>query len=135
MSGLDLVPTAPVHTEVRGHDFYEALDAGIRFAVRALHAAGIPTCQSCQGGLGHSYDAPTVDMIDGRAFEAMEVLQRYGIDVAQVMSVWRIEKGMPVERVWRVVLCHTVADRVEEAPHMVTGSLHVECWTRTEEDQ
>lgn len=36
------------------------LDKGIRVAVERLQTCGIETCESCEGGPGHSYPEPTV---------------------------------------------------------------------------
>lgn len=104
--------------------FYQDLDPGIRFAVRVLHAHGhIETCQSCQGGEGHAYDRPTVDMIataeDAQGFEAVAALAAYGLPVADVAILWRIKNGLPYEKLWRVTFWKTMEDRADEQPQFV----------------
>ena|ERR1035438_9034659 len=106
--------------------FYKELDAGIRFAVRVLHAAGgIETCQSCQGGKGHSYDRPTVDMIatgDGAlGFRALAALADYGLPVFDVSIVWSIKNFLPYEKLWRVTFSQTMESRANEMPMFIHG--------------
>ena len=108
--------------------FYQKLDAGIRFPVRVLHAAGgIETCQSCQGGPGHedAYHEPTIDLIasgeDGHGFAAVAALTAYGIDVLDVAIVWSIKNGLPVSRIWRIQLRRTYEDRADEKPLFTHG--------------
>lgn len=126
---LEFLPEHPLHTAVWADASYENLDPGIRFAVRALHAAGISTCQSCQGGTGHAYEYPSIDMVDGRAFEAMTVLERHGISVRGVLSIWRIQDGVPEDRVWRIELREDVGGMVDQRPQFLTAHLHRDCWT------
>jgi hypothetical protein len=125
---LELTPLFPLHTEAWADVDYEALDVGIRFAVRVLHAAGISTCQSCQGGEGHAYVYPSIDMTEARAFEAMAVLERYGIRVRDVSSIWRVEGGVPGEHIWRITLYEDVAARADERPMFIAAHLHRDCW-------
>jgi hypothetical protein len=105
-------------------EWYDGLDAGIRFAVRVLHAAGgIETCQSCQGGDGHAYDRPTVDMIasddDAIGFHAVAALQAYGLPVEDLSIVWSIRNGLPYEKLWRVTFSKTLEDRANDRPNFV----------------
>lgn len=99
---------------------YQGLDKGIRFAVRVLHAAGIETCQSCQGGAGHAYDRPTIDLTaggdDSKGFEALAALRDYGLPVTEVAIVWNIQNGHPYEKLWRIVFSRTMEDRADERP-------------------
>lgn len=104
--------------------FYLSLDVGIRFAVRVLHAtAGIETCQSCQGGKGHSYDRPTVDMIasgsDAKGFAALAALVDYGLPVADIAILWNIKNGLPYEKLWRITFTETMESRADEKPIFV----------------
>jgi hypothetical protein len=108
--------------------FYEGLDAGIRFAVRVLHAAGgIETCQSCQGGKGHAYDHPTVDMIAGGSdaigFRALAALADYGLPVADVAILWNVRNGLPFEKLWRITFWKSMEDRANDKPIFVHGYL------------
>lgn len=104
---------------------YKNLDVGIRFAVRVLHANGIETCQSCQGGKGHPYDQPTIEMIstggDANGFAALAVLQAYGLPVDAVAIVWPIRNGLPYERLWRITFSQTMEDRANDKPMFVYG--------------
>lgn len=110
----------PVRTLVQPERFYEAIDGGIRFPLKVLHAAGLETCQSCQGGEDHSYDRPTIDMIwaghNGAGFIAADALAAHGLRVQDVSIVWRIEHAVPVEAVWRVTLWEPAPDRADDWP-------------------
>ncbi len=112
-------------THMREEAFYCGLDAGIRFAVRVLHAAGIETCQSCQGGEGHAYHEPSIDLPvssdDAQGFAALAALKSYGIDVLTVGMVWTVNDGLPRDLVWRIELRRTYPDRADERPIFVTG--------------
>lgn len=105
---------------MKREEFYRGLDPGIRFAVRVLHSAGIETCQSCQGGEGHAYDNPTIDLIAGadeaRGFAAIAALSEYGIPVIELAIVWPMCHGHPYEKLWRIVLKHAIPDRADERP-------------------
>src|ERR1035441_3826925 len=101
------VSHGPIRDMMMPEAWYKDLDAGIRFAVRVLHAAGgIETCQSCQGGNGHSYDRPTIDMIctgdDARGFRALAALCDYGLPVAEIAIVFSIKNWLPYEKLWRI---------------------------------
>jgi hypothetical protein len=102
---------------------YRSLDRGIRFAVRVLHARGFETCQSCQGGNGHAYDHPTVDLVargdDATGFGALAALRDYGLSVAELSIVWPIRNGHPYEKLWRITFDKTMEDRADEKPMFV----------------
>lgn len=102
---------------------YESIDAGIRFAVRVLHAAGIETCQSCEGGDGHAYDHPTVDLLagssDGDGFAALAVLHTYGLPVDRIAIVWNIKDGTPYEKLWRITFNGPLHARADDLPMFV----------------
>jgi hypothetical protein len=105
--------------------FYAEIDKGIRFAVRVLHARGIDTCQSCQGGPGHAYDRPTVDLPttadDATGFAALAALAEYGLPVADVALHWPVRHGLPYEKLWRITFWETMEDRADEEPLFVYG--------------
>ena len=92
---------------------------------RVLHAAGFETCQSCQGGKGHSYPEPTIDMValgdDAQGFGALAALRQYGLPVAELSITWRIANGLPFEKLWRIVFFKTMEDRADEKPIFVFG--------------
>jgi len=117
---------APIRDMMMPESFYQDLDEGIRFAVRVLHAAGrMETCQSCQGGEGHSYDRPTIDMIctgdDARGFAALATLQDYGLSIRDLSIVWSIKNGLPYEKLWRVTFWRSMEDRANETPLFIYG--------------
>jgi hypothetical protein len=108
------------HDNVMPERWYRSLDAGIRFAVRVLHAEGFETCQSCQGGKGHAYDRPSVDLpaaaADAAGLAAVHALQQYGVDVDDVSIVWPVRNGLPYEKLWRITLRRTYEDRADDIP-------------------
>lgn len=87
----------------------EDLDPGIRDAVAALRSWDLPTCQSCEGGDGHAYKRPTVDVL---ADEDLELEGRYVLSVALEAGLpvrdfgisWTVRDGEAVEPVWRITL-------------------------------
>src|ERR1035437_4395742 len=103
-------PAALLRHKMSSDAFYAALDPGIRFAVRVLHAHGIETGQSCQGGEGHAYERPTIDLWEGSGsgsgagFAALHSLGQYGLEVRLISLVWRVERGLPYEHFWRIEL-------------------------------
>jgi hypothetical protein len=118
--------TAPLRDMMCSEEFYQALDPGIRFAVRVLHASGgIETCQSCQGGKGHSYDRPTIDMIaggcDAKGFLALSALVDYGLPVADIAILWNVKNGLPFEKLWRITFAETMETRADERPMFVAS--------------
>lgn len=106
---------------------YKNLDVGIRFAVKVLHAAGIETCQSCQGGKGHSYKEPTVEIIagsdDALGFAALHALRQYGLPVAEVSLVWPVMGSLPFEKNWRVTFFKTMEERADDFPSFITAEI------------
>lgn len=116
----------PLRDMMMSESFYLSLDIGIRFAVRVLHAAGgIETCQSCQGGKGHSYDRPTIDMIstsrDAGGFRALAALVDYGLPVADMAILWNVRDGLPYERLWRITFAKTMESRADEKPIFISS--------------
>lgn len=97
---------------------YSGIDAGIRFAVRALHARGFETCQSCEGGEGHAYDHPTVDLIaggDAAGFMAVGVLAGYGLPVRDLAQAWNLDAlGRPYETIWRITFRSAFPERADD---------------------
>jgi hypothetical protein len=119
------VAAMPLRSRVESDAWYEGIDPGIRYAVRVLHAAGIETSQSCQGGEGHSYEWPTIDLPDGprdaAGFAALHHLNQHGLGVFAISRVWNVEQGMPYQSVWRVELRCPIEERVDERPMFVWG--------------
>lgn len=110
----------PIHSKMWAAKDYAGIDAGIRFAVRVLHAHGLDTCQSCQGGKGHAYLEPTVDMVagggDADGFEALAVLANYGLPVSTVSITWNIQNGLPFEKLWRIAFSRPFPERADDIP-------------------
>jgi hypothetical protein len=119
------LPVIPIRDMMWPDESYKGLDAGIRFAVRVLHAAGFETCQSCQGGKGHAYDQPTVEMVstgdDAEGFGALAALQSYGLPVADIAIRWPIRNGLPYERLWTITFRKPMEDRANDKPGFVYG--------------
>lgn len=121
-SSFDIGPVSPLplHSPVESEAWYQGLDPGIRFAVRVLHARGIETGQSCEGGEGHAYDHPTVDLRDGGprsvGFAALAALEDYGLRVRDIALLWPVDKGLPSECFWRVTLRQPWHKRADSKP-------------------
>lgn len=107
--------------------WYQGLDVGIRFAVRVLHAEGIETAQSCQGGKGHSYQEPTVDLPaggprDAAGFGTLPTLVQHGLDPVDLAIVWSLDaNGMPYQRIWRITFRVPCPERADEKPMFSWG--------------
>lgn len=117
---------APLRSKVFLESFYRGIDPGIRFPIRVLHAHGFDTCQSCQGGKGHAYLEPTIDMAAGGAGDvegiaALGPLASYGLPVSTVGIIWNVDQGLPYEKLWRITFSRTMEDRADEKPIFVWG--------------
>ncbi len=112
-----------MRSKMQTEDWYSGLDPGIRFAVRVLHARGIDTGQSCEGGPEHSYDHPTVDLAEGSdqrpGFAALAELETYGLRVRDISLVWPVRHGLPTDCFWRITLCQSWPVRADEQPMFV----------------
>lgn len=117
--------STPFRTSMATEQFYQALDPGIRFAVRILHAAGIEICQSCESGDGHCYPEPTIDLprgaSDNSGFAALHALAQYGLNVTSIAIVWNVADNIPFETIWRVELTRAHPERADEHPMFVHG--------------
>lgn len=115
----------PIRCKVWPESDYQGLDAGIRFAVRVLHAHGIETGQSCQGGEGHSYPQPTIefaaDADDATGFKALAVLQTYGLPVDSISIRWSIFRGLPHEKLWQITFWKAMEDRADDELDLIYG--------------
>jgi len=105
--------------------YADKVDAGVRYPVRVLHAHGIETAQSCQGGAGHAYHEPTIDLpaqgSDALGFAALAALRDNGVDVLDVALVWSVVGGLPHQKLWRVQLRATYEARVDDRPLFTHG--------------
>lgn len=105
-------------SRVQTDAWYASIDPGVRFAVRVLHAAGIDTGQSCEGGEGHCYKWPTVDLggqkLDTKdGFAALAALANYGIEVRSVSFEWCV---ISCEAFWRIELTKPLHERADDRP-------------------
>jgi hypothetical protein len=86
--------------------FEPPLDTGIRDAVLILIAHGVETCESCEGGVGHSYPEPTIrfegDQSEG--LRAISVALAYALPVARLRRVWAVTDGMLHGPWWEITL-------------------------------
>jgi hypothetical protein len=97
--------------------FEPPLDDGIRDIVETLISHGVETCESCQGGDGHSYPVPTV-RFEGELSEglrAVSVAIAYGFPVNSLRRVWAIIDGMMHGPWWEVTFSQSQSayDRAE----------------------
>lgn len=85
--------------------FYNSLDKGIAHYVRILAESGIETCQSCEGGKGHSYPEPTVAFQGGQAeaWKAYSICIIFGLPVSTLRQIWQILDGVPTGPIWELV--------------------------------
>jgi hypothetical protein len=87
-------------------EWYEELDPLIRPPVRLLHDHNIETVQCCQGGPGHSYEYPTIELttsgLDANGFMALAILEEDGYGVSRVSICWNVQRGLPTERFWQI---------------------------------
>ncbi len=85
--------------------FDPPLDKGIETYVRLLHAYGIETYESCEGGEGHSYSEPTVRFHGNSSvgFMALHIALEHGFPVKGIGRVWDIIDGQPTGPNWEMV--------------------------------
>jgi hypothetical protein len=84
------------------------LDPGVRHFVLILRSQGIETCQSCEGGPGHSYLAPTIDFLGGKGEgpRAVAAALTYSLPIAALNRVWHIRDGEMEGPIWSMTfLC------------------------------
>lgn len=99
----------------RGALDYSGLDPGISLYVKILWEHGVETCESCQGGKGHSYTEPTVVFrgSPGVGHEALGLAQINGLPVATLRRVWTILDGEPVGPEWEMTFKLNALEWVE----------------------
>lgn len=122
MTTFEAPEVAVEHDHLKSDDFYDGIDPGIRFAVRVLHAAGIETGQSCQGGDGHAYDHPTVDLwADGptTGFAAVHALSEYGLPVQDIARHYDVRNGEVGPVFWRITFRTPLHERADDRPVFV----------------
>jgi len=76
-------------------EFEPPLDEGIREIVLTFIAHGIQTCESCEGGQGHSYPEPTVrfEGDESEGLRAAAVALAYGMRISKLRRVWGVTLG------------------------------------------
>jgi len=81
------------------------LDPGIELYVTTLRRWGVGTCQSCQGGLGHSYPEPTVEFHgdSGALHHALWVALSHGLPVVEVRRSWNVIDMELRNPVWQMI--------------------------------
>jgi len=82
------------------------IDLGVRKAVKTLQDAGIETFESCEGGRGHAYHAPTVAFYGTpeAGWRAVAVCLSYGLPIRSLQRVWSIDDGNePTGPHWEIV--------------------------------
>ena len=86
------------------------LDEGVRSFVESLRAAGVETFESCQGGRGHAFPAPTVRFHGARAegLRALAVALQAGLPVAELRRVWPVLDGEPTGPWWELTFTSLV---------------------------
>ena len=84
------------------------LDNGIKPWVLLLRESGVETRQSCQGGAGHAYDMPTIDLTGGpgSGMRALSVCLDHGLPVMELRRTWIVEHCGIGEAVWQLVFRH-----------------------------
>jgi hypothetical protein len=80
------------------------LDEGVRRYVETLHAAGIETYESCEGGDGHCFAEPTVRFYGDRSegFRALAIAHQHGFPVAAIRRAWPVVDGEPTGPCWEM---------------------------------
>ena len=93
------------HTPMDEH-LAARLDKGIREAVLALHAAGIETFESCEGGDGHAFLEPTIRFHGHKSegFRALAAALEAGLQVSELRRVWPVLDGEPTGPCWELTL-------------------------------
>ena len=93
-------PEPPSSPKVPGQ-----IDPGIRKAVELFQKHNIETCESCEGGPGHSYPEPTVAFYGTpeAGWRAVAVCLGYGLPVASLRRVWNVqEANEPTGPYWEI---------------------------------
>jgi hypothetical protein len=84
------------------------VDAGIAPIVEVLRAEGIETFESCEGGVGHAFFAPTVrfhgPMDEG--LRALSAVLRSGFAVRALRRYWAVIDGEPTGPDWELEFYH-----------------------------
>jgi len=82
------------------------LDRGIQKTVERLRAAGVETCESCEGGPGHSYPEPTIVFRGGpgAGWHAVGLCLDWKLPVVELRRVWDVlDRNDPTGPYWQIV--------------------------------
>ncbi len=82
------------------------LDRGVRTTVERLRDAGVETCESCEGGPGHTFPEPTIVLRGSpeAGWRALGLCLTFGLPVATLRRVWNIlDGGEPNGPYWELV--------------------------------
>lgn len=85
-------------------DYDPPLDPGIAPYVAILAAAGVETFESCEGGPGHAFSAPTIRFHGDRTegMRAMSVALSHRLQVAELRRSWSVLDGEPTGPFWEL---------------------------------
>ncbi len=81
------------------------IDEEIREAVLVLRRGGVETFESCQGGDGHAFDAPTIKF-NGDAwagYKAFAIAMEHGLPVRRVQRAYGVVNGQLEGPWWEIV--------------------------------
>lgn len=83
----------------------DGLDPGISRYVAILRSQGIETCESCEGGPGHSFPEPTVNFFGqaGEGLRAVAAAMAYGLPVIELRRTWDVQDSELVGPLWALV--------------------------------
>lgn len=87
-----------------GLQYVNGLDQEIEPIVHILRAHGVETCQSCQGGPGHSYPVPTVDFLgdESAGWRALSVAIAFAMPIAELRRTWPVRNLSVGSPVWQM---------------------------------
>lgn len=94
-------------------EWLASLDPGIAPFVDVLHAHGIGTTESCQGGKGHAFPEPTVcfdgDLSEG--YRAAAIALTHSLPVSSIRRCWPIHSsGELTGPEWQIVFSRTARE-------------------------
>lgn len=80
------------------------LDEGIKRYVQILHAEGVETYESCEGGDGHAFHEPTIRFHGDRTegFRALAIARSHDFPVSSIRRTWPIVDGEPTGPCWEI---------------------------------
>ena len=93
-------------------EFSPPLDAGIARFVQVLSSHGVETFESCEGGAGHAYPAPTVRFHGGPAegWRAVSIASLARLPVSALRRTWPTIDGEPTGPHWEMTFYRKVTD-------------------------